>query len=345
MEIKKSRITLSVEGTGLSIEYKKSYFSSLGGTITSEADGGWRLCGDGGIDDPDGTQTTIMLTEGDENPLGSGYYDYYGYLTKSGNYTLYIDNSIQSSYIGKSLFGMDLMQYISGNYEHRISSSNVHGLDSDSNVVGTKTTQVLTSKTLTSPIISVIKPDSSHDLTLPVITDVVVTRHGEETLTNKKIIFPEIATLSPDGTHTLTMPIATDVLVGQNVEETLNGKTIMEPVIDVINTSKGYSVSMPKRAGILPVDDDLISAEDVVSSLASGTTSSISVLKYIMSQLMSSTKFSDMLAYSGLVSTGSNEPSFAPSKEGLLFVDTANDKVYISVGIDSSSDWKGVGLI
>jgi hypothetical protein len=331
-----SRYTLNIEGTGLTVQLKKCYYSTSGGTISSD---GWRLCGDGNLDDPDGVATTVTLTEGSEDPVGSGYYNYYGNIENSGNYTLYINSVVQERFIGIMIFAMDLMQYIQGNYEHRNASSNVHGIGSGNSVVGTGTTQTLTSKTLTTPVIAQIKPDSSHTLTLPQLNDTIVSRTANETLTNKTLTTPVVASIKPDASHTLTLPVATDTLIGKATTDTLENKTIDAPEITNGIVANGATIELPSEDGILPLTDDLISSDDVIEGLSSGTTASISVLKYIMSQLLSSTKFSDMLAYSGFVSTGDSAPSTAPTREGLIYINTTAGTIYISVGL-TSSDWK-----
>jgi hypothetical protein len=176
------------------------------------------------------------------------------------------------------------------------------------------------------------------------LNDTIVSRTANETLANKTLTTPVVASIKPDASHTLTLPVATDTLIGKATTDTLENKTIDTPEITNGIVANGATIELPSEDGILPLTDDLISSDDVIEGLGSGTTASIRVLKYIMSQLLSSTKFADMLAYSGFVSTGTAAPtsSITPSREGLIYVDTLAGDVYISVGIDSPSDWKKV---
>ena len=69
-------------------------------------------------------------------------------------------------------------------------------------------------------------------LTLPNVTDTVVTRTTTDTLTNKTLTTPVIASLQQaSGTNTLTMPAATDTLVGKATTDTLTNKTLTAPKI------------------------------------------------------------------------------------------------------------------
>ena len=89
-------------------------------------------------------------------------------------------------------------------------------------LVGRDTTDTLTSKTLTAPIISTIS--NTGTLTLPITTDTLVGRDTTDTLTNKTLTAPIISTISNTGT--LTLPTTTDTLVGKDTTDTLTNKTI-----------------------------------------------------------------------------------------------------------------------
>ena len=69
-------------------------------------------------------------------------------------------------------------------------------------------------------------------LTLPNKTDTVGGRTTTDTLTNKTLTTPVIASLQQaSGTNTLTMPAATDTLVGKATTDTLTNKTLTAPKI------------------------------------------------------------------------------------------------------------------
>ena len=63
-------------------------------------------------------------------------------------------------------------------------------------------------------------------LTLPDITDTLVTRTNTETLTNKTLTAPSISTITNGGT--LTLPSTTDTIVARNTVGTLTNKTITD---------------------------------------------------------------------------------------------------------------------
>ena len=84
------------------------------------------------------------------------------------------------------------------------------------------TTDTLTNKTLTSPVISSIS--NTGTLTLPTSTDTLVGRATTDTLTNKTLTSPVISSISNTGT--LTLSTSTDTLVGRATTDTLTNKTI-----------------------------------------------------------------------------------------------------------------------
>ena len=105
--------------------------------------------------------------------------------------------------------------------------------DANTTLVGTDTTQTLTNKTLTAPVISSIVNTGS--LSLPTSTDTLVGRATTDTLTNKTLTSPVISTIVNTGT--LTLPTSTDTLVGRATTDTLTNKTLTSPVIGtIVNT-------------------------------------------------------------------------------------------------------------
>lgn len=105
-------------------------------------------------------------------------------------------------------------------------------LDADTTIVGTDTTQTLTNKTLTAPVISTIS--NTGLLSLPTSTDTLVGRATTDTLTNKTLTSPVI--------NTPTGIVKGDVGLG-NVDNTsdatknaaiatLTNKTLTAPVIN-----------------------------------------------------------------------------------------------------------------
>lgn len=89
-------------------------------------------------------------------------------------------------------------------------------------LVARTTTDTLTNKTLTAPVISTIV--NTGTLTLPTSTDTLVGRATTDTLTNKTLTAPVISTISNTGV--LTLPTSTDTLVGRATTDTLTNKTI-----------------------------------------------------------------------------------------------------------------------
>ena len=94
-------------------------------------------------------------------------------------------------------------------------------------LVGKATTDTLTNKTLTSPVIATIV--NTGTLTLPTSTDTLVGKATTDTLTNKTLTSPVIATIVNTGT--LTLPTSTDTLVGKATTDTLTNKTLTSPVL------------------------------------------------------------------------------------------------------------------
>ena len=106
--------------------------------------------------------------------------------------------------------------------------------DASDTLVGRATTDTLTNKTLTSPVISSIY--NLGLLTLPTATDTLVGRFTTDTLSNKTIISP-IITQIVNGGGTYLIPSVfnlTDTFVLRTTTDTLTNKTLISPII--INT-------------------------------------------------------------------------------------------------------------
>lgn len=135
--------------------------------------------------------------------------------------------------------------------------------DASTTIVGTDTSQTLTNKTLTTPIIAQIS--NTGTLTLPTSTDTLVGRDTTDTLTNKTLTSPTINTptitsptitvrdnaltvqdqgdntkqfqfeasgISAGQTRVLTVPDANLTIVGEDTTQTLTNKTLTSPTID-----------------------------------------------------------------------------------------------------------------
>jgi len=117
--------------------------------------------------------------------------------------------------------------------------------NANTTLVGTDTTQTLTNKTLTTPIIAQIS--NTGTLTLPTSTDTLVGRATTDTLTNKTLTAPVIATIVNTGT--LTLPTSTDTLVGRATTDTLTNKSISGSSNTLTNIANGSLVNSSVTIG------------------------------------------------------------------------------------------------
>lgn len=133
-------------------------------------------------------------------------------------------------------------------------------------IVGRATTDTLTNKTLTTPVISSIS--NTGTLTLPTSTDTLVGRATTDTLTNKTLTSPVISTISNTGT--ITLPTSTDTLVGRATTDTLTNKTINLTNNTVTDTGAATG-SLAKHNGTKFVNLPIGTANQVLAVNGTGT--------------------------------------------------------------------------
>lgn len=104
----------------------------------------------------------------------------------------------------------------------KVASSTMAVATAGTDYTSPSSTETMTNKTLTAPIISTIS--NTGTLTLPTSTDTLVGRATTDTLTNKTLTTPIISSISNTGT--LTLPTSTDTLVGRDTTDTLTNKSI-----------------------------------------------------------------------------------------------------------------------
>jgi hypothetical protein len=110
---------------------------------------------------------------------------------------------------------------------------------SNDTLVGKATTDTLTNKTLTSPVIGTIS--NTGTLTLPTSTDTLVGRATTDTLTNKTLTTPVIASISNSGT--ITVPTGTGTLA-------LTSGVINNSLLTTAGDTIYRNATVPARLGI-----------------------------------------------------------------------------------------------
>ena len=105
----------------------------------------------------------------------------------------------------------------------------------DSSVATLNDTQILTNKTLTTPVISSIS--NTGTITLPTSTDTLVGRATTDTFTNKSI---SLTTNTVTGTFAeLNTAVSDETLVGLAATQTLTNKTLTDPILSPTATTGG----------------------------------------------------------------------------------------------------------
>ena len=131
---------------------------------------------------------------------------------------------------------------------------------------------------------------------------------------------------------------------------TLTNKSATDLKINTLyNTAGTFKLTFPTITAddIIAQDGDLTTKEELVEELASGSTNSISVLRYVFSNLMNSEKFATMMAYAGFILTGTAAPTTTPIRVGQIYINTNTSPpdVYISTGTSAASDWDEITMV
>ncbi len=140
-------------------------------------------------------------------------------------------------------------------------------------LVGRATTDTLTNKTLTLPVISAVS--NSGTVTFPAATTTLVGRDTTDTLTNKTLTAPVIATITNVGS--LTLPTSSDTLIGRDTTDTLTNKTLDStntissatslPIVTVAKGGTGQATATLGFDALSP----MTTAGDIIIGGASGT--------------------------------------------------------------------------
>lgn len=119
-------------------------------------------------------------------------------------------------------------------------------------LVARNTTDTLTNKTLTAPVIATIVNVGT--LTLPTSTDTLVARNTTDTLTNKTLTAPKIDKIV-DTANSTDVVVITGVASGVNQVTVTNATTTNPPIISATGTDANIDLSLiPKGTGNLILD-------------------------------------------------------------------------------------------
>ncbi|QKF94437.1 hypothetical protein QKU48_gp0979 [Fadolivirus algeromassiliense] len=184
---------------------------------------------------------TITLPDTTDTLLGRNTTDTLANKSLQNNTNFFVDNADATKKIGFSSSGATTgtTTTISANQS---TNRTIVLPDATTTLVGTDTTQTITNKTLTAPIISQIV--NTGTLTLPTSTDTLVGRDTTDTLTNKTLTAPIISQISNTGT--LTLPTSTDTLIGRATTDTLSNKSFSDNLN--MSNNKIINVAIPTSA-------------------------------------------------------------------------------------------------
>ena len=174
-------------------------------------------------------------------------------------------------------------------------------------LVGLASTQTLTNKTLTSPVISTIS--NSGTVTIPSGADTLVARTSTDTLTNKTLTSPTINTPTVSG---LTLSDSSVVFEGSTADSFETTLTVTDPTAD-------RTITLPNATGTL-ITHGQFSGDATVSSSGAVTLATVN---------------SD----TGQVGSSTAIPVITTNAKGLVTaVSTASITTTLTVGADSGSN-------
>ena len=202
---------------------------------------------------------TITIPTSTDTLVGRATTDTLSNKSLNNNTTFFVDNSTPAKRInftttGSSANTLTIASVITAD-------RTITMPDATTTIVGTDTTQILTNKTLTRPVI--VDISNTGIITLPTTTTTLVGIDTIDTLTNKTLTRPVFVDISNNGI--LTLPSGTtDTLVGRATVDTLSNKTFGSDLD--LNNYKIVNLGTPTQA-----------TDAVTKSYVDGVTSSLTV--------------------------------------------------------------------
>lgn len=176
-------------------------------------------------------------------------------------------------------------------------------------LVGKATTDTLTNKTLTLPIIASIS--NSGTITIPTGTLTLATITGTETLTNKTLTTPIITSISNSGT--ITIPTGTLTLSTLTGTETLTNKSLQDSTTSIVDngdatkkmqfecsgitTATTRTLTVPNASGTILLDSSSIALQDSTTTIYDNSDTS-KIMKFECSGITTATTRT-VTAYNG----------------------------------------------